>query len=490
MNPQQTNEDQIIVFVLGNVLFFVRHHLYKWKSPIRIDVDGKFVGGQFSPKKLRSGRRCFSRSIGGASISCSNSMGKDLYVPSNEKITNARLIYAVAPAMGHNQESHPESNFRVPAIVNALEKMELTPKIRGSEIIELQNFKPASVDDIASVHARAYVSGLEKAMVQALQEGIIFIDGYGPTYATPTQPRGHSLTFWVNHVNLTDAAPEEPHQRPTRVRPRPAICFSFPPNSRQRRQRRQLTLVDSVVAASKNCLDPPVGFALIRPPGHHAIPKGPMGFCVFGNVAIAARYAQRVHGLKRVFIIDFDVHHGNGTNDAFYDDPNIFFLSTHQDGSYPGTGKVDEIGHGVGEGTTLNLPLPGGSGDIAMTTVFDEVIVPCAQRFKPDIILVSAGYDGHVLDPLASLQFTTGTYYTLTSNIKQLAKDLCGGRCVFFLEGGYNLDSLSYSVADSFRAFLGERSLASKFDNPAILYDEPSTKVKQVIQRVKHIHSL
>ena len=99
-------------------------------------------------------------------------------------------------------------------------------------------------------------------------------------------------------------------------------------------------------------------------------------------------------------------------------------------------------------------------------------------------------YDGHVLDPLASLQFTTGTYYTLASNIKQLAKDLCAGRCVFFLEGGYNLDSLSYSVADSFRAFLGERSLASEFDNPAILYDEPSTKVKQVIQRVKHIHSL
>uniref|UniRef100_A0A2N9J7K8 Histone deacetylase domain-containing protein n=1 Tax=Fagus sylvatica TaxID=28930 RepID=A0A2N9J7K8_FAGSY len=408
-------------------------------------MNGKPVGDQFLPKNFRRGRKCFSRSIG-ASISCSNGIGKDLYVASDERITNARVIYAVAPAMGHNQESHPESNFRVPAIVNVLEKMELTPKFRGSEIIELQNFKPASVDDIASVHARAYVSGLEKAMDQASQQGIIFIDGSGPTYATAT-------TF---HESLVAAGAGT-------------------------------TLIDSVVAASRNHLDPPVGFALIRPPGHHAIPKGPMGFCVFGNVAIAARYAQRVHGLKRVFIIDFDVHHGNGTNDAFYDDPDIFFLSTHQDGSYPGTGKVDEVGHGDGEGTTLNLPLPGGSGDIAMTTggsgdiamttVFDEVIVP-------------SKYDGHVLDPLASLQFTTGTYYTLASNIRQLAKDLCGGRCVFFLEGGYNLESLSYSVADSFRAFLGEQSLSSEFDNPAILYDEPSTKVQQVIRRVRHIHSL
>ncbi|RDX62330.1 Histone deacetylase 14, partial [Mucuna pruriens] len=410
---------RIIVIASGSAFFLVGHHV--------LDI-----------------RVCF-----GANISCSGGVRNDFFVPSIQQLSDARVIYSVAPSMGHNQESHPESHFRVPAIVNALEEMQLTSKFRGSEVIELQHFEPASVDDIASVHARAYVSGLEKVMDQAVEKGLIFIDGSGPTYATAT-------TFQESIIAAGAG----------------------------------LALVDSVVAGSKIKRDAPTGFALIRPPGHHAVPQGPMGFCIFGNVAIAARYAQRVHGLKRVFIIDFDVHHGNGTNDAFYDDPDVFFLSFHQDGSYPGTGKFDEVGSGDGEGTTLNLPLPGGSGDTAIRTVLDEVIVPCAQRFKPDIILVSAGYDGHVLDPLANLQYTTGTYYMLASSIKQLAKDLCGGRCVFFLEGGYNLKSLSYSVADTFRALLGDGSLASEFDDPNILYEEPSTKVKQAIQRIKHIHSL
>ncbi|KAI5672347.1 hypothetical protein M9H77_12711 [Catharanthus roseus] len=428
----------------GSIVLRVQNHVCTWKNHYMPNFGKK---NRFSLKHWRLENGCYSKNPRG--LVCYSSAQNDPMLPSGAETQNAKVIYSVAPAMGHNQESHPECNSRVPAIVTALEKMELTSKFRGSAVVELQSFKPASADDIASVHAKAYVSGLEKAMDQTVDEGIIFIDGSGPTYATSTTFRESLLAAGAG-----------------------------------------LSLVDSVVAASKLSSNPPVGFALIRPPGHHAVPKGPMGFCVFGNVAIAARYAQRAHGLKRVFIIDFDVHHGNGTNDAFYDDPDIFFLSTHQDGSYPGTGKIDQIGRGAGEGATLNLPLPGGSGDIAMRTVFDQVIVPCAQRFKPDIILVSAGYDGHVLDPLASLQFTTGTYYMLASSIKQLAKDLCGGRCVFFLEGGYNLSSLSYSVADSFRAFLGEPSLAADFDNPAFLYEEPSKKVLQAIQKVKHIHSL
>jgi acetoin utilization deacetylase AcuC-like enzyme len=327
--------------------------------------------------------------------------------------------------------------------------MELTPEFRGKEVIRIQNFRSASVDDITAVHSSAYVMGLEKIMETAAQEGLIHIEGSGPTYATATT---FSESMFAAGAGIT--------------------------------------VTDLVVAASKITANPPSGFALVRPPGHHAVPRGPMGFCVFGNVAIAARYAQRVHGLQRVLIIDFDVHHGNGTNDAFYEDPNIFFISTHQQGSYPGTGKMEDVGKGSGEGTTLNLPLPGGSGDQAMSAVFEEVIVRVAQRFKPNIILVSAGYDAHVLDPLANLQFTTNTYYKLALFIKQLARELCGGRCVFFLEGGYDLRSLSYSVADTFRAFLGEASISSKIDNPAVLYDEPLLLVDTAIAKIKAIHAL
>ncbi|XP_006663891.1 histone deacetylase 14 isoform X2 [Oryza brachyantha] len=382
------------------------------------------------------------------SIPEANGAKKDLALP-DSLLRDARILYCTSPAMGHNKESHPESNKRVPAIVEALEKFELTPKLRGSQVLEIQNFQPASLDDVARVHSRSYITGLEKAMSRASDEGLIFIEGTGPTYATQT-------TF---HECLLSAGAG-------------------------------ITLVDSVVAASKLGPTPPLGFALVRPPGHHAVPEGPMGFCVFGNIAVAARYAQHQHGLRRVMIIDFDVHHGNGTCDAFYDDPDIFFLSTHQLGSYPGTGKIHQVGQGNGEGTTLNLPLPGGAGDYAMRCAFDEVIAPAVQRFKPDIILVSAGYDAHALDPLAGLQFTTGTFYALAASIRELAAELCGGRCVFFLEGGYNLRSLSSSVADTFRAFLGEPSLGAQLDDPAMLYEEPTRKVREAIDKAKHLHSL
>lgn len=400
---------------------------------------------QFFRSERPSAITCVADSQASTSIS---RQPRELLVPIPQ-LVEARVIFAAAPALGHYQEGHPESNERVPSILEALERGKLTPEFRGNEVLRIQNFKAASQEDVAAVHSLGYVKGLERAMQKAEDEGLIFLDNSGPTYAT-------SSTY---HDSMLAAGAS-------------------------------LALVDSVVAASKETQNPPVGFALVRPPGHHAVPAGPMGFCVFGNIAVAARYAQQAHGLQRVFIIDYDVHHGNGTNDAFYDDSDIYFLSTHQDGSYPGTGKMSEVGAGSGEGATLNLPLPGGSGDDTMARVFEEVIAPAAQRFKPDIILVSAGFDAHVQDPLAGMQFTTGTYYRLASDIKSLAQSLCGGRCVFFLEGGYDLKSLSNSVADSFRAFLGDKSLSSRLDNPAVLYDEPSLYARQAIDEIKSIHSL
>ncbi|KZV41491.1 histone deacetylase-like [Dorcoceras hygrometricum] len=433
---------------VGDVFTWFGKNADRWKKHLVHGFDMGFDNKNvYMENYVEHGRkRCSQKHRSFIFCLCSENVPS---VPSNPELLSCKVIYSLAPAMGHNKDAHPECNSRVPAITTALATMRLTPEFRNSEILELRKFRPATADDIASVHERAYVSGLENAMAAALEQGLILIEGSGPTYATSTTFQESLLAAGAG-----------------------------------------LSIVDAVVMSQSKPEDPPVGFALVRPPGHHAVPTGPMGFCIFGNVAIAARYAQRAHGLKRVFIIDFDVHHGNGTNDAFYDDPDIFFLSTHQDGSYPGTGKITQTGCGDGEGSTLNLPLPGGSGDTTMRTVFNEVIGPCAQRFKPDIILVSAGYDAHVLDPLASLQFTTGTYYMLASSIKQLAKDLCRGRCVFFLEGGYNLSSLSHSVADSFRAFLGEPSRASEFDNPAFLYEEPLKRVKEAIQKVKTIHSL
>lgn len=364
-------------------------------------------------------------------------------------LVDAKIVYSTSPAFGHDQEGHPECKARVTSIMRAIEKAGFADESRSREILNLQVKGMASVEDVAAVHNLSYVKGLKQIMDKAREEKVIVLDRTGPTYATQDTYRDAMLGAGAS-----------------------------------------LAVVDHVIAASRETASPPVGFALVRPPGHHAVATRPMGFCVFGNVAVAARHVQHVHGLQRVFIIDFDVHHGNGTNDIFYDDPNVYYLSTHQVGSFPGTGKMDEVGEGRGEGTSLNLPLPGGSGDEAMSAVFDEIIVPAAQRFKPDIILVSAGYDAHYLDQLAGLQFTTGTYYRLAANIKRLAGDLCGGRCCFFLEGGYDLKALSNSVVDSFRAFLGEKSEATRFDNPAVIYDEPSVLVRQAIEEIKAIHSL
>ena len=184
------------------------------------------------------------------------------------------------------------------------------------------------------------------------------------------------------------------------------------------------------------------GFALVRPPGHHATQNRSMGFCLFNNIAIAARYLQREHGVGKVAIVDWDVHHGNGTHDIFYEDGSVFFFSIHESPLYPGTGSGYERGSGAGRGTTLNVPMPAGSGDAEYIAVFTDILLPTLQAFGPEMVLISAGFDAHYLDPLAGTELTADGFATLTD----LLLELTDGQIISALEGGYSLEGVSESV--------------------------------------------
>jgi acetoin utilization deacetylase AcuC-like enzyme len=229
-------------------------------------------------------------------------------------------------------------------------------------------------------------------------------------------------------------------------------------------------------------------FALVRPPGHHAIHDRAMGFCIFNNVAIAAKFALSKFNLNRVLIADFDVHHGNGTQDAFYADPKVLYFSTHQYPFYPGTGWVDETGTGEGEGTTVNFPMAAGWGDEECLRAFNEVLAPVARRFQPDLILVSAGFDAHWADQLAMMRVTITGFAQMTMILKELAAELCQGRLVFTLEGGYNLRVVASSIKAVFDVLLGN----SKVDDPlgkASMVRKPEG-FDEHIEAIKRIHHI
>ena len=196
-------------------------------------------------------------------------------------------------------------------------------------------------------------------------------------------------------------------------------------------------------------------FCVVRPPGHHATPDRGMGFCIFNNVALAARYAQRRHGIRRVLIADWDVHHGNGTQDTFYADGSVFFFSTHQHPWYPGTGQPDETGEGAGRGATLNCPFPAGSGRTEILGAFKDRLLPAARDFEPDFVIVSAGFDSRLGDPLGRFTLTDTDFADLTTLMLEIADTYAGGRLVSVLEGGYSLDGLASAAVAHVNALRG-----------------------------------
>ncbi|MBL8045713.1 MAG: histone deacetylase [Anaerolineales bacterium] len=341
------------------------------------------------------------------------------------------------PSLPHNLPNHPENAKRVPAIQQALQASNLQ--------FSTVEARPATLEELTRLHPVEYVEALERAMRQAPG----YIDN-APTYITPES---------FECAQLAAGAACQ------------AVENSLITNSLEKR-----------IGELEN-----YAFALIRPPGHHATPTQAMGFCLLNNVAVAARHAQAL-GARKVLIVDFDVHHGNGTQDAFYDDETVLFISTHQyqTGFYPGTGAAKETGAGAGRGYTLNVPLPEGAGDLAMKRVFNEIIDPAAERFAPDFLLVSAGYDAHWRDPLASLQFSTSGYFQITRALQQLAEKLCGGRMACVLEGGYDLEVLAANVVASLHALTGADSAPDPFGPPE--YQEPH--IHKVIEEVKAIHGL
>jgi acetoin utilization deacetylase AcuC-like enzyme len=230
--------------------------------------------------------------------------------------------------------------------------------------------------------------------------------------------------------------------------------------------------VDAVLGGFDNV------FALVRPPGHHAMPNRGMGFCIFNNVAIAAKHAQ-TRGLKNVLIVDWDVHHGNGTNAIFYTDKTVTFFSTHQFPHYPGTGRAIEVGSDGAEGSKINVPLPAGTGDEGYVQVYKEILKPIAMELKPDIVLISAGQDPHRNDPLGGMDLTANGFGAIAGIVKDIADESCDGRLVATLEGGYNLEAQAEAIVAELKAFQGHVPPISG----------PDPRIAQRINEVKKIHS-
>jgi acetoin utilization deacetylase AcuC-like enzyme len=330
----------------------------------------------------------------------------------------------------HALPGHPESPGRFASFDPTL-KGELAGSV---ELMEEDIDRDDVIESIRLAHTDEYIQSIQDAMTRAP----LFLD-YGDTYATP-----QSFDSAIDAVGGT------------------------------------LTVLHAIQDGQNKR-----GFALIRPPGHHANQDQAMGFCLFNNIAIAAKTLQN-NGYAKVAIYDFDVHHGNGTQDIFYDDPGVLFISSHQWGIYPGTGSKNEVGRAAGEGSTLNIPLPAYCGDLAIQQIYDQLILPRLDRFQPEFLLISAGFDAHWSDPLANLQFSTSGYHSLAKHLIRVAEQYCEGRIVFVLEGGYDPEALADNVGAVLFA-LADLDFSKDRLGPAPI-DEPN--IKPLLGEISAIHKL
>ncbi len=292
---------------------------------------------------------------------------------------------------------HPESPSRLFAIQQVLEGDGV-----GKNVISLEP-NPVGVQELAYIHSNDYISSIKAT------------SGQDNTFLDP-DTSANRFTW--------DAA-----------------CLAAGAG---------ITLTKQVVSQELNN-----AFAFVRPPGHHAEKNHTMGFCIFNNIAIAAKYALKNLDVERIFILDYDTHHGNGTQNAFYEDNQVFYFSVHRSHFFPGTGMEEEKGKGEGQGFNLNIPVAYGADDNIYKKVFDNHLVPAVEKFSPQLILVSAGFDAHVRDPLGGMKVTTQGFAWIAKTVMELAKDTCQGKAVFFLEGGYDLKALRDSVEVTLERMVG-----------------------------------
>jgi acetoin utilization deacetylase AcuC-like enzyme len=306
--------------------------------------------------------------------------------------------------------------------------------------------RAATVDELAAVHERDYIQKVEAAARKVAEK---------------QESGGRKTRFFATDTYISARSYEA------------AIKAAGAP----------ITAIDAIMKGEINN-----AYCLVRPPGHHAVAESAMGFCLFNNVAVAARYAIDQYGLERVMIIDYDVHHGNATQEMFYEDPRVLYFSLHQAPFYPGTGLSDERGAGAGLGTTINVPLPATTGYETYEPVFRQVMAPAAERFDPQLILVSAGFDAHWKDPLGGMYLSTAGFARLTGIIIELAQYLCNGRLVMVQEGGYDLQAMANCVATCVNLLLGDDAAVDNL-GPA-----PTTKWRintdVLIAELRRIHKL